>query len=708
MSVYQDRIQGTDRLLRIRRMRKVVYAILTVLAVLLIYLRFQSEGASLVPFYLPLNAVLEGALTIALVAALLGFYFRNLEVKSVERDSQRNLMVKYSMGRSMTSAVLAIGIAILLLLPMSSQALGGAITEPPVYYPVNGLETLRVNFTSPDALGVGSIVSVALSATSGRLLRVSLVHDGRNAYTTWLNASDSKSIPVASTTPGIGNWTLLIENTITNGAIVSLSLRKAFMPTLFTFTPFVLLLYGAANVGWWIYLRPIRDRTKSSALYAGGEAEADTGERAYMEYAMAPAPRAAAAPAPAAVMQIPPPPPPAAVPPPPVVLAAPTPAPRPEARPIAPRVETPESLLAKGNALVHASQYAAALVAFDEALRIKPTHVPALLAKAGAHLALKQDVEALEVYRRTLAADPGNEDALRASARLLAAQTRWRECLEVVDAFLRRRPNDPAVLELKGDVLTSLGRRPEALAAFEAAQALDPSNGNVRQKIEEVRVDVPGLLSRALIASASGNYAQALNLFDDILEVDPGNVNALIGKAVAYRRSGKPQEALNCLDLVLRIQPTNAAALLNRGHLLVERGDFDAALETYDKLVALSPADEEAWAAQADVYVRMGRDEDALRAYAEALKLNPGDEEAQRRIHEIEESRSVHADVLQELYKVKGVGPARAKALVDAGFTTAEDFHRATVEKLLAVKGITKRIAEDLVKHFRASLVEAR
>src|SRR5207249_3851692 len=84
----------------------------------------------------------------------------------------------------------------------------------------------------------------------------------------------------------------------------------------------------------------------------------------------------------------------------------------------------------------------------------------------------------------------------------------------------RLRPNDPAALEMKGDALTNLGRRPEALAAYEGAAALDPKNGNLRQKIEEVRVDVPGLLSRALIASASGNYTQALSLFDDILEVE--------------------------------------------------------------------------------------------------------------------------------------------------------------------------------------------
>src|SRR5207237_1096063 len=101
--------------------------------------------------------------------------------------------------------------------------------------------------------------------------------------------------------------------------------------------------------------------------------------------------------------------------------------------------------------------------------------------------------------------------------------------------------NESSALEMKADALTNLGRRPEALSAYEEAAAIDPKDDNLRQKIEEVRVDVPGLLSRALIASASGNYPQALNLFDDILEVEPSNVNALIGNAVAYRRSGQPE-----------------------------------------------------------------------------------------------------------------------------------------------------------------------
>ena len=42
MSGYHDRLQGTDRLLRIRRIRKAVFAGLLALTIVLIFARFVS------------------------------------------------------------------------------------------------------------------------------------------------------------------------------------------------------------------------------------------------------------------------------------------------------------------------------------------------------------------------------------------------------------------------------------------------------------------------------------------------------------------------------------------------------------------------------------------------------------------------------------------------------------------------------------------
>ena len=708
MSGYHQRIQGVDRLLRIRRMRRMVYAALLVLTALLMYARILDEGASLKPIFIPLDGIVEIGLIMGLVGTILGIYLRNLEIQRAQRDSQRYLMSKYSMSHAVTTAAVALLFGVLLIVPVTSASLGSAFTDAPQSVVIAPGTTQIVNLSTPDAFGVSYVRGVVVQASSGNI-RVTVREDGNVVASGTLSGSGSITLPVQPDGwTSLADWSVAFQNLATGSsgtALVTYSFPLGFMATFFSTVPFLLFLYAAASIGWWFGLRPIRERTKADALYASSAAAAhvDMGERQYIEYAMQARPQVEAA------VPDPPPPPASAPPPPPApepAVVAPVAA-APAAPPPRPRADTADSLAAKGDTLASLQQYPSAVAAYDEALRLDPDRVSLLLSKAGALAAMRSNDQALDAYRRVLSLEPENDRALRESAKLLTSQARWREGLETVETLLRRRPNDVAALQLKGDILTNLGRRPEALAAFEAAQALDPSDANLRQKIEEVRVDVPGLLSRALIASASGNYPQALHLFDEILEIEPGNVNALIGKAVAYRRSGKTSEALNCLDLVLNYQPNNASALLNRGTLLVERGDLEGALQAYDKLVAVSPHDEEAWAAQAEVFAQMGREDDALRAYGQALKLNPGEEEIQRKVQELQASRSAGPDILQELYRVKGVGPARAKALLDAGFRTAEDFQKATVEQLLAVRGITHRIAEDLVKHFRP-LVAAR
>src|SRR5207302_80326 len=86
----------------------------------------------------------------------------------------------------------------------------------------------------------------------------------------------------------------------------------------------------------------------------------------------------------------------------------------------------------------------------------------------------------------------------------------------------------------------------------------------------------------------------------------------------------------------------------------------------------------------------------------------PGGRGHQRRILELEAAKTAQPDILEDLVGIKGIGKTRAKALIDAGFQTAEDFTKASLKDLMVVKGITRKIAEDLTEHFRASLAEAR
>src|SRR3989440_10492803 len=540
MSGYHDRLQGTDRLLRIRRIRKAVFAGLFALGILLIFVRLEGEGASLKPFFLPVNGILEVALIMGLTASIIGLFLRNLEIRHALRDNQRFLMAKSSMTRALRTAAFAIGLAIALLLAITPSLATTLFSDPlqVVSLRPNGSEV--VTFTSPDALGLTFVTYATVGVTNGAA-SVEVKRDNMTASANQTLTTGQRV--VLSIEPSMwaeyASWSLVFLNLRNVSTLVTFDLQKGIIPTSFSTVPVLVFLYGATQIGWWLVLRPIRDRTKVTSLRSA--AEIDSGERVYDPSAPIPdAPALARADRMTSSFVEPPPPSPSAPPPPPrpaPVMRTPKAAPpRPSPRTPAREPETADSLVRKAEALVATGTYEAALTGFEEALRRDPAYVPALRGRATCEERLNQRSDAVETHRRILANDRRNVDSLRAIARLQMADRRWRECLEAVEDLLRVRPNDAAALEMEGDALSNLGRRPEALAAYEAAAAVDPTDENLRQKIEEVRVDVPGLLSRALIASASGNYAKALSLFDEILEVDPSNVNALIGKAAAYRR----------------------------------------------------------------------------------------------------------------------------------------------------------------------------
>jgi len=213
-------------------------------------------------------------------------------------------------------------------------------------------------------------------------------------------------------------------------------------------------------------------------------------------------------------------------------------------------------------------------------------------------------------------------------------------------------------------------------------------------------VNVPQVLSRALVASASGRPDEALVDFGLILAVDPDNVNALVGKGVALRRSGRPDEALQAFDLALAKQPGNSAALQAKGTILEEKGDYAAALDVYDDLLAWNPREPEVWAIQGSLLEKIGEPEEALASYMEALKLEPGNPEWRRKADGLESARKGQEAFLEELFTIEGVGPARARALLGAGYKTADALRKATEDELAGVKGMTRQIARDIYRHF--------
>jgi large subunit ribosomal protein L32e len=60
-------------------------------------------------------------------------------------------------------------------------------------------------------------------------------------------------------------------------------------------------------------------------------------------------------------------------------------------------------------------------------------------------------------------------------------------------------------------------------------------------------------------------------------------------------------------------------------------------------------------------------------------------------------------DVIKQFTKLKGIGESKAQALYEKGFTTIEKLQQAKTEDLTSIKGITEKIANDIITQLQTT-----
>lgn len=692
MNKYREQLEGTRQLFRIRRIKRAVMLLLLVLLVLLVGYAMALEGAGLKPFYAPLDAALPILLVVLLIATLSNFVFRALEMRYAKRDSQRFLIARNSIRRATMILLVTAIVGGILILPLTGQAANSQLREvrPGELEPG---ANVTYEFASRDPLALTAFTAGRVEVRSQfAVVRVVAGQDASSGDV-WPRIPYEFAVDDTAYVP----YTVTIQNPTTQRIQYSMELARVLTPALTFAVPILLLAFAVANGVWMAYLRPLRVRYEASSIYSMRYVEeTERGERTYAEYYQAPdAPRAMPAPSgPAAAA-------------PATARAALSPTadlpPPPPPEPEVPEVDV-AALMETGSRQFSDGLYQAALATFDEVLEAEPHNILALLAGAAALRRLDRMEESLGAYAQVLAIDPRHAKALASRAQIFEEAERWREAGEAWGAYLDVVPVDIDGRMRHAEALLRTGDRPGAIRSLESALYLSPSDERIRARLDELRIDTPALLSKALVASASGNYEEALSLFDRILAAEPENVNALVSKGVALRRAKRADEALAAFDLALARQPTNAAALRAKGQILEERQAFADALDVYEDLLEASPRDPELWALQGSVLERLGEQEEALASYHEALKLDPANAGWKAKAESLEASRRGHETFLEELFTVKGVGPARARALLSAGYDSPEAIARASPEQLENVRGITRKLASDLVAHFRKAV----
>ena len=119
-----------------------------------------------------------------------------------------------------------------------------------------------------------------------------------------------------------------------------------------------------------------------------------------------------------------------------------------------------------------------------------------------------------------------------------------------------------------------------------------------------------------------GNFEQAQNILNAIIEKDPQNANAWNEKGRALEEVNNPLEALNCYTTALELDPSNPTYWNNKGYALDLMNRHEAAIQCYNKALELDPKDVDIWINKSAAIGQLGRYDEALEYADKAIQLD--------------------------------------------------------------------------------------
>jgi len=130
---------------------------------------------------------------------------------------------------------------------------------------------------------------------------------------------------------------------------------------------------------------------------------------------------------------------------------------------------------------------------------------------------------------------------------------------------------------------------------------------------------VSTLVNLAAVRLGLGKPADALKAADEVLAVEPANVDALLHRATALGRLQRDDEARAGFERLVTIDANHAAGWLRLAHLLHRQERRDEALRAYGRTLALDAAQPDAWLRRGDLLREAGQLVQAAEAFRHCL-----------------------------------------------------------------------------------------
>jgi tetratricopeptide (TPR) repeat protein len=301
------------------------------------------------------------------------------------------------------------------------------------------------------------------------------------------------------------------------------------------------------------------------------------------------------------------------------------------------------------------------------------------------HVSNREWYEAIEVILSLMEINPFDDLLLFKLAECLDNTNQFDILYEIISQYNEQNPNVAHALAFQARALQKLGRLSEATIANDQALLLDKSIGLAwlnRCGLQLLQKKFPEALRSSQVATETGPYdprawfnrgvallnfnrlEEALRAFDESLELDEGQFQAMQMKCEIFSRIGRMRDIVLLVKQGLALEPDNVD-LLTKGieavrslemytelrdlsQQFIEQakdnsfawenlvcalrglGNFEEANKALDRLIELETADVRFWTLKADTLYRMERYRDAVQAAEYACRINAEYPPAQR------------------------------------------------------------------------------
>lgn len=175
--------------------------------------------------------------------------------------------------------------------------------------------------------------------------------------------------------------------------------------------------------------------------------------------------------------------------------------------------------------------------------------------------------------------------------------------------------------------------------------------------------DIVNMSNLAICFSNCGNYPKAREIYTQVLELEPGNTDALVylgrfwsqearqaqdsvnllrteanpggGKEMESRRDAAYDSALVYFGRAAEANPSDELALEQHGIISAIRGKHEQAEKTFAKLVELKPSEPDYWTFLGDTRLKLQKFEGAVAAYEKVVESKPNDIETWERLSDL-------------------------------------------------------------------------